>query len=326
MPKISIIILNWNGWEDTIECLESLFRVNYDNYEVFLVDNFSSNDSLIQIRSWINWNIQVKSKYYEKTYCSHKIRLYEYSRDDIDNWTYLESKKIINLSSDSKKLFLFKNNSNDWFAGWNNLAIRQILQESDSEYLFLLNNDTVIDPNLFSELINEIYSINDTKIGIVWPKIFSYHQDTHQIKYFSEISHFKKVHWVSWAAFIVSKDVLNAVWLFDEHLFLYWEDTDLCLRIWDYFNNYYIQTDSKVHHKIGWSSKGVSRMKIVFHVRNLFILLRRHKSYKFKQLLISILQIINNNIRISLFFTISYVSLGILKWVMAYFRNHKPKY
>ena len=30
-PKVSIIILNWNGWEDTIECLESLKKITYPN-------------------------------------------------------------------------------------------------------------------------------------------------------------------------------------------------------------------------------------------------------------------------------------------------------
>ena len=37
-PKVSIIILNWNGAEDTIECLESLKKVSYPNYDVIIVD------------------------------------------------------------------------------------------------------------------------------------------------------------------------------------------------------------------------------------------------------------------------------------------------
>ncbi len=41
-PKIAIIILNWNGWEDTIECLESLYQITYKNYTIFLMDNAST--------------------------------------------------------------------------------------------------------------------------------------------------------------------------------------------------------------------------------------------------------------------------------------------
>jgi hypothetical protein len=38
-PRVSVVILNWNGWADTIECLESLYQINYPNYDVVLVDN-----------------------------------------------------------------------------------------------------------------------------------------------------------------------------------------------------------------------------------------------------------------------------------------------
>ena len=40
-PKVSIIILNWNGVNDTTECLESLKKITYRNYEVIIVDNGS---------------------------------------------------------------------------------------------------------------------------------------------------------------------------------------------------------------------------------------------------------------------------------------------
>ncbi|MCD4676681.1 MAG: glycosyltransferase [Desulfobacula sp.] len=44
-PKVAIIILNWNGKEDTIECLESLEHITYSNYEILLVDNGSTDGS-----------------------------------------------------------------------------------------------------------------------------------------------------------------------------------------------------------------------------------------------------------------------------------------
>ncbi len=44
-PHVSIIMLNWNGWQDTLECLETVFRSDYDNFSVVLVDNASSDAS-----------------------------------------------------------------------------------------------------------------------------------------------------------------------------------------------------------------------------------------------------------------------------------------
>ncbi len=49
-PKVFIIILNWNGLKDTLECLESVFRMDYPNFEVITVDNGSVDDSVEMIR------------------------------------------------------------------------------------------------------------------------------------------------------------------------------------------------------------------------------------------------------------------------------------
>lgn len=56
-PKVSIIILNWNGWKDTIECLESVFRNTYSNYQVVVVDNGSTDGSMEKIAERMNGKI-----------------------------------------------------------------------------------------------------------------------------------------------------------------------------------------------------------------------------------------------------------------------------
>ncbi|CAD6493495.1 MAG: Glycosyl transferase family 2 [Candidatus Argoarchaeum ethanivorans] len=43
-PKVCIIILNWNGLQDTNECLESIRKISYPNYEVIVVDNASTGN------------------------------------------------------------------------------------------------------------------------------------------------------------------------------------------------------------------------------------------------------------------------------------------
>ncbi len=42
-PSVAIIILNWNGFDDTVECLQSLRKLTYAKYELVLVDNGSAN-------------------------------------------------------------------------------------------------------------------------------------------------------------------------------------------------------------------------------------------------------------------------------------------
>ncbi len=63
MPKVSIIIINWNGLEDTIECLESLNKIAYQNYEVIIVDNGSKgNDADILEERYKNYIKLIKNK------------------------------------------------------------------------------------------------------------------------------------------------------------------------------------------------------------------------------------------------------------------------
>jgi len=50
--KVTIIILNWNGWEDTIECLESVYQIEYPNYDVVVVDNGSKDQSVEKIKTY----------------------------------------------------------------------------------------------------------------------------------------------------------------------------------------------------------------------------------------------------------------------------------
>ncbi len=50
-PRVAIIVLNWNGLNDTLDCLASLSSINYPALEIVVVDNHSSDDSVAQIRA-----------------------------------------------------------------------------------------------------------------------------------------------------------------------------------------------------------------------------------------------------------------------------------
>ena len=56
-PLVAISILNWNGWEDTLECLESVRQLNYPNFLTVVVDNGSTNGSADKIRAWAEENL-----------------------------------------------------------------------------------------------------------------------------------------------------------------------------------------------------------------------------------------------------------------------------
>ena len=45
-PRVIILLLNYKKWEDTTECIQSLLKCNYPNYEILVIDNASSNESV----------------------------------------------------------------------------------------------------------------------------------------------------------------------------------------------------------------------------------------------------------------------------------------
>ncbi len=56
LPKVSIVMLNWNGAKDTIECVESLNKISYSNYEIIIVDNNSEEHDKKNIKGFIKTN------------------------------------------------------------------------------------------------------------------------------------------------------------------------------------------------------------------------------------------------------------------------------
>lgn len=57
--KVYIIILNYNGWKDTIECLESVLKNDYESYQIIVVDNDSPNNSIEYIINWVEGKQEV---------------------------------------------------------------------------------------------------------------------------------------------------------------------------------------------------------------------------------------------------------------------------
>ena len=169
-PKVSIIVLNWNGWEHTIECLESVYQNTYPNYEVVVVDNASTDDSIEKIKEYAAGHISISSPYVAYDPSNKPIHVVEYTN------RYIEDKSFgIDTALDeippNKKMILIKNDENYGFAEGNNIGIRYALK-TGADYILLLNNDTVVDKDFLSELVKVMES--NKKIGIAGSKILDY--------------------------------------------------------------------------------------------------------------------------------------------------------
>lgn len=290
-PEVAIIILNWNGWKDTIECLESLRQIEYSNYKVIIVDNGSKDESLDMIRAYCQGKFGVNSNQISTTDLngSESINYVEYTRKDAKD-------AKINLKNG---YILIKNEKNYGYAEGNNIAIRYALKALCPDYLLLLNNDTVVDKNFLRKAIE--VAERKKEIGILGPKTYYYnfkgrkdiitfaggklemwrgkpsHIGENEIDK-GQYDEIKQVDYAEGSALLVKKEVLNKVGLLDAFYFAYWEELDFCIRAYKAGYECVYVPESKIWHKV--SSSSTSRMKHYYMARNRFIFLRRHLKTK----------------------------------------------
>lgn len=171
-PRITVLILNWNGGLDTIECIESLTRNSYSNFDLVVVDNGSSDDSLEKIRHYCSEKVTVRSPFFETIKRMEPIDLVEMtSAETTDPKIY--SNMVFPEGRAAKLVILIKADQNYGFAEGNNIGIRFSLRALNPEFVVVLNNDTVVNEDFLGEMVSVVNENAD--VGIVGPK--SYHYD-----------------------------------------------------------------------------------------------------------------------------------------------------
>jgi hypothetical protein len=220
-PPVTCVILNWNGWRDTIECLEALKQCTYTNLTIVVVDNGSTNDSVARIKT---------------------------SRPDI---RLLESGK--NLG----------------FAAGNNIGIRRAIAHG-AGYVWLLNNDTRPAPDALAALIAK--AMTDDRIGAVGSVCYVADSPSKVeawggarvnlwVGYGRNSIKPRQDDWfhsLNGTSILVSTAAFKDAGLLDEGFFLYWEDTEFCLRLHKRGWRIAAAPTSRIAHKVHGSTAGDS--------------------------------------------------------------------
>lgn len=292
-PKVAIIILNWNGWEDTIECLESVYQITYPLYEVLVVDNGSKDESIQKIKDYAEGKTRVESKFFEFSQENKPIYVKEYSKDELKSSVSI--KEYIANPVSRNNLILIKNNENYGFAEGNNIAISFSLEALKPDYVLLLNNDTVVDPNFLTELIRIAES--DSYIGMLGPTIFNYKPpcsvqsaglkilwnkgDVIDLAIEGDLSASpQEVDAVTGCVLLAKSELLNKIGLLNKNYFAYFEEVEWCVRARGEFYKIVYVPKGKVWHKGGATSNKIKGFALYQHTRNRFWFMKQHASYK----------------------------------------------
>ena len=153
-PLVAVVVLNWNGWRDTIECLESLRRQAHARCRIIVVDNGSTDGSPEKIKAWADGEIAVTGRHLPALPVKREpIGLVEYDAAQAERGGTPEGEELIDSSAHAKGFVLIRSGENLGFAGGNNLAMRYALAH-DPDFIWILNNDTSVLPDTLEKLVD----------------------------------------------------------------------------------------------------------------------------------------------------------------------------
>lgn len=211
-PLVSIIIVNWNGGEVFRNCLKSLKKLKFRDYELIIVDNGSTDGT--------------------------------------------------------QKLATIRNVENLGFAVGNN----QGYQNAKGKYVWLLNNDTLVKPDILNKLVD--YMDSHPEVGVIQPKIRimdkpelldnagSFLTRSGFLEHWGYLQHdgqeynqVRDIFSAKGACMLIRKDIIEKVGLFDPDFGSYFEESDFCWRVWQLGYKVQYCPITEILHKVGFTSK-----------------------------------------------------------------------
>ena len=205
------------------------------------------------------------------------------------------SENVLKLPDNLKdeKVLLMRSESNKGFSGGNNIGMKKALEEG-ADYILIVNNDTIVDPDMITNLLKVLES--KPHIGATTPKIYfakghEFHKDRYaqdelgKVFWFAggytdwdnvrsvhrgvdEVDHgqydrTEKTAFATGCCMLIKREVLEKVGLFDDRYFLYYEDADLDERIQRAGYDIYYAPEAKLIHVNAASSGGAGNGNVL---------------------------------------------------------------
>ena len=251
------MILNWNGAEDTLNCLKSIKKLKINNLKlkIIAVDNASSDGGAIKI---------------EEFFTEHGSLFTEH--------------------------MFIKNEQNLGYSGGNNVGIREALK-GKADWVLVLNNDTLVDRHLITSLLwSAKKGVGAVSPKIYFAKGYEFHKKRYKKSELGRVvwAAGGEIDWDSvygknigvdevdrgqyeeetdpgfapGTAMFLSSETLRKTGLFDERYFMYLEDMDLSMRIREAGYKILYQPKAVVWHKVAGSSAVGGELNDYFITRN----------------------------------------------------------
>ena len=291
--RIGVIILNYNNWQDTVDCVTLLLKQNWPEFMVVVVDNASSDGSVEKMKA-------------EWTSGSDVNYLAEYQKGEAEDGGTAEKENELSKYRPWEKVVLIKNDKNLGYSAGNNVGIRYAIKK-DAEAVLIVNPDVRIDDHDALRSMIDVMFSNDA-ICVVGPNIIdaagSRQNPLREPTFIEEcinpfISAIKKrtgnqpvnylipirtdkpfeVEKVAGSCLLIRTSFLQKIGLLDENVFLYCEEPILAYRIMQCGGTiiYAPFIDVKHMHK----TKKFDSADFALFVNSRFYFLSKYKKYNF---------------------------------------------
>lgn len=233
MPNVGIVISNYNGWQDTVRCLESLQQQTYRDFEIILLDDASTNDSVVQLQSRLPANTVFLPQESNVGFAAaNNIGMRRALADGCD--------RVLLLNNDTTAAPDF---------------LETLLAQTPP--------GAVSCPKmLFMDPPDEIWFAGgelDRATGKVK------HLGGHE-KDGPAFAENKQVSFITFCCVLLPRDVIERVGFLDETLFMYCEDVDYCIRLADAGVPLWFVPAARIWHKAGGSAGGM--LSVYYITRN----------------------------------------------------------
>ena len=197
-PLVYIILINWNGLDDTLECLESLKKISYKNYKIIVVDNGSKNNQADVIK--------------------HNFPNIELIKNEENKGFVIANNQGIRLAVENDADYILLLN-NDTVVKRNFLNILIDYGEKNKKV-------GILGPKILYYNSEKVWSMGGkisylTGISIMIGK----GKDT------KEYNKIIEPDFVTGCAMLIKKEIIKKIGLLDPIYFAYYEDSDYCFRV-----------------------------------------------------------------------------------------------
>jgi GT2 family glycosyltransferase len=275
--RVAPVIVNWNGWEDTLDCVRSLLGATWPAIDIVIVENGSSNDS---------WSRLVD-------FCVH---------EGLDHRTVTCNEKGMLAQSpepppesliNGKRVHLLHSPVNLGLCRGTNLGMDYAIR-CGCDYLVMLNNDTVCTPGFLEPLVQTASGAERAGLvgGLIarWEQqdsvwwaggVFDSFLETQRIGDGRPVADYldgpvRETEWISGCMTLMASAVFQRLGGLDESFFIWSEEWDQSLRARAAGYRLYINPASLIYHKVGRSLGVMKPLSYYYGTRNRLLLKKKH--------------------------------------------------